>query len=465
MTRKLAGIVMAVAVLATASCKKESTKTQEVFYYSGPVTLEAAIGGQDFNLNFRTNCNWELQIPAEAGWIKANTTSGNGNGTAKAFTVLLTVEANSGKDAREASIKLAYGSRSFSKEIKVRQPSQSSMKGCTVTNITDDILFSTVPAGTSTSVQQGFDFNADKSMMYFSQVTSGYKNTISWTPRTAVTSSTTLATNKLTLLYYSHGNNIHYEKGTDGADYLWIANWGTRDSEGKYTNPQVLSRIKLVNGKTYRPADAEDSYYFGTKTVHASFDVENDHLAIYSQGDGYTMKIYKLSEVLATPLSDVQLQYSLTNGGTANGKTSPDPEYVGKPTIKAHDCRSLKPVASFTNNYTGTRGWQTYCIHGEKVYFFLFYKQTNPAANGMYYQSVIDVFDFKGNKLKGDILQPFADNLTDLIRYGFTDDATRYMENEGILVRDGILYLLYTAKNTAGFRRPVIFQFDASCLD
>lgn len=464
MTRKLAGIVMAVAVLATASCKKESTKTQEVFYYSGPVTLEAAIGGQDFNLNFRTNCNWELQIPAEAGWIKANTTSGNGNGTAKAFTVLLTVEANGGKEAREASLKICYGNKGLNKIIKVHQNSQSSMKGCNVTSITDDILFSTIPSGTSTSVQQGFDFNADMSMMYFSQVTSGYKNTISWTPRVAITGSTTLATNKLTLLYYSHGNNIHYEKAADG-DYLWLANWGTRDSEGKYTNPQVLSKIKLENGKTYRPADAAESYYFGTKTIHASFDVENDHIAIFSQGDNYTMRIYKLSEVLAAPVKDITLRYTLTNGGSENGKTSPDPEYKGTPTVKAHDCQSLTPVATFTNNYTTTRGWQTYCLHGDKVYFFLFTKPSNPAVTGMYYQSVIDVFDFKGNKVRGDILQPFADNMQDLNRYGFTDDATRYMENEGIIIRNGILYLLYTAKNTAGFRRPVIFQFDARCLD
>lgn len=447
------------------ACKKENQKVPEVLYYSGSTTLEAAIGGQSFNLSFRSNCNWELQLPSEAGWISANVLSGNGSGTTKVFNVLLNVDANEGKEAREASLKLVYGSKSFTKEIKVRQASQSSMKGCTVTSITDDILFSTIPAGTSSSVQQGFEFNADRSMMYFSQVTSGYKNTISWTPRTAITTTTTLAANKLTLLHYSHGNNIHYEKGSDGADYLWIANWGTRDSEGKYTNPQVLSKIKLVNGKTYRPADADESYYFGTKTIHASFDVENDHLAIYSQGDGYTMKIYKLSEVLATPVSDVQLQYSLTNGGTANGKTSPDPEYTGKPVVRAHDCRSLKPVASFVNNYTSTRGWQTYCLHGDKVYFFLFYKQTDPAPNGMYYQSVIDVFDFNGKKVRGDILQPFADNMGDLIRYGFTDDATRYMENEGILIRDGILYLLYTAKNTAGFRRPVIFQFDAKCLD
>ena len=82
----------------------------------------------------------------------------------------------------------------------------------------------------------------------------------------------------------------------------------------------------------------------------------------------------------------------------------------------------------------------------------------------MYYQSVIDIFDFKGQPVKTDIKQPFADNLDDLIRYGLTDADTKYMENEGILIRGGVLYLLYTAKNKDGFRRPVIFQLNPDSL-
>lgn len=328
------------------------------------------------------------------------------------------------------------------------------------TSITDDMYFSTCAAGTSTSVQQGFDFDVATNTMYYSQVTGGYRNTISWRTRVNLTTSTALAPNIMKLHYFSHGNNIHYEKAEDGS-YIWIGNYGTRDSEEKYTSPQTLARVKLVNGATVRNTETTENWFFGPKNIHASFDVENDQLAIFSQSDNYTVKIYRLSEVLAVPETTITLPNAITYGGGTE-KKSPDPEWSGKPVVKVHDCSKLKPLHSFTYRYTNYgRGWQTYCLHGGKVYFYLFY---STSSTGMAYQSVLDVFDLQGNRLAADIVQPFADNIDDLSRYNFTDVATKYMENEGILVRNDALYLLYTAKNAAGFRRPVIFQLDAKSI-
>lgn len=438
------------------SCKKATEDQPEVFYISEkdiPTSIDYI--GEKFTLSFQCNKQWNISCTEP--WVSAAISSGDGEGSTKYFRIPITVKANDSESSRDATLRIEYGSDGHFRDVAIHQGAKSSLKSCTVDSITDDILFSTAPAGTSTSVQQGFDFNEDFSTIYFSQVTAGYKNTISWTNR-AVTDSKALAQNTMILLHFSHGNNIHYEKAADG-EYLWLASWGTRDSEGKYTNPQTLARVKLAKGTTVRPQDVKDHYYFGTKTIHASFDEKNDQLAIYSQGDDYMMKVYKLSEVLATPVSTVTLKYELTNGGSENGKTSPDPEYKGKPTISAHDCSGLKPIAQFIYKYTTSYAWQTFTLHDGRIYFFLADKKMNPAPNGMYYQSVINVLDLQGNVLKSNIYQPFADNMPDLIRYGFTDDETKYMENEGIIIRDDMLYLLYTAKDKTGFRRPVIFRF------
>lgn len=339
------------------------------------------------------------------------------------------------------------------------------MKPCSVTSITDDMFFNTALAGTYTSVSQGFDFNDNKSLIFFSQVTSGYKNTIGWTRPVPITASNTVAPSRMTLLYFSHGNNIRYEKGKDGNDYIWIANYGTRDSEDKYTNPQILSRIRLAAGTTFRNTQATDNYYFGTKTLHAAFDVPNDRIAIFSQLDGYRLRIYRLSDVLSAPLEEVTLPETLTYGG-GTSKVAPDPEWTGKPTVLCHNCTKIQPLHTLIYNYPQAgRGWQTYTIADGRVYFFLFYKKS---TNGMTYQSVIDILDYNGNYIRKDVLQPFADNLADLEKYHLTDRDYRYMENEGIIIRDGVAYLLYAAKmknDGLEVRRPVVFQIDASSLE
>lgn len=450
-------ILLAAAVFAAVcACTEKATETEERFSFSGPGEINAPFKEYTATVSFRTNCAWKLEVPAEASdWISVNPASGDAASQVSMKRVAVRILANDGDGRRSAELVLTAGSK-HRRTITVNQSSKSDLKSVSETSISDDMFFSSVPAATSTAVQQGFEFTSDMSTMYFSQLNSSYKNRLSRTPRVAITTSTTLAAEKMDLYYFSHGNNIHLEEASDGNAYIWLANYGTRDSENKYGSPQILSRVKFVPGTVLRNTETTDNYWFNTKTLHASFDVENDRLAIL--GESYTMKIYRLSEVLAAPVRTITLPYSITCGGA----NSPDPEYVGQPEVVVHDCSGLTPVSTFSYNYKSNgRGWQTFCIHDGKVYFFLFYSNK---TNDMYYQSVIDIFNFKGQPVKTDIKQPFADNLDDLIRYGLTDADTKYMENEGILIRGGVLYLLYTAKNKDGFRRPVIFQLNPDSL-
>lgn len=437
---KLLLILVAMAAVSCSPDEKEVPQT-DVFRYHGKNALQLSPDVPS-KFSFETNLPWHIEVPGDVTWLDIDPESGDPKGETSSFEVSLVA---SGTGSMSTTIKLVIESSvsNKKKEIKV---SYSALPPCTVSYVTDDMIFSSHCAGRTSSVCQGFDFSADHSMMFYSQVTSGHRNTLSWGPREQL-STTTETYPYMTLYYFSHANNIHYEKGADGADYLWLGNYGTRNSENGYTSPQILSKVKLVKNAKVKNYQADDNYYFGIKNLHASFDVAHDQLAIYSGG---AVKVYRLSDVLKVPVTDVTLESELTYGGEG----APDAEYTGKPTIKAHDCRTLTPIYSFKYSYS-PKGWQTFCISGDRAYFFL---NNGDPVGGLAYRSVLEIVDFKGNVLKPNIFQPFADNIADLSRYGYTDDTAKYMENEGIIIRDGVMYMMYTAKNAAGIRRPVVFN-------
>lgn len=342
------------------------------------------------------------------------------------------------------------------------EPEPVKLKYCSTENrITDDMLFSSVCAGTTSSVSQGFDWYEPDDMMFFTQVSSNYKNTVGWTKRVAKVMSTATCRYKMVLKYFSHGNNFWIDKKGENY-YIWIANYGSRDpSDFKYRSAQILSRVKLVNGATVLNTDATDNYYFGTHNIHASLDRDNDLLAIL--GDNKQVKIYKFSEVLTAPVKDITLPYAITTGGdkASAGSETGDPEWTGKPKVTAHDCTKLTPRYTFTFNYSQAgfnRGWQTFCIKDGKAWFFNFDKSTSDSDNGIY-DSVIDIISYNGTVLKKGIYQQFCRDYDNMERLGFTDKTVHYFENEGIMIRDGVLYLMYTAKNKNGIRRPVVMRF------
>lgn len=439
-------LLLILCIAAVASCSPEENGTNipqgvDVFRYQGDESYQLSDGTPSI-IAFVTNCPWHIEKPSDAAWLDVDPESGNPSGASVRFEVKL---GTASTEQASTTLKLVIEGKlsTRTKDIKV---SYTTLKPCTVSNVTDDMIFSSHCAGRTTSVCQGFDFSADQSMMYYSQVTSGHRNTLSWGPREQL--STTKETYPyMTLYYFSHGNNIHYEKGADGADYLWIGNYGTRNSENTYTAPQILSKVKLVKNAKVKNSQADDNYYFGIRNLHASFDVAHDQLAIYSGG---VVNVYRLSEVLKVPVSNVTLEVELTYGGDG----APDAEYTGKPTILAHDCRGLAPTHSFKYSYS-PKGWQTFCIYGDRAYFFL---NNGDPVGGLAYRSVLEIIDFNGKKLRSNIFQPFADNIDDLSRYGYTDNTAKYMENEGIIIRDNVMYMMYTAKDAEGTRRPVVFN-------
>lgn len=459
------------SILLSVSCGKSSgddpdpgpdpVTDEEMFEFKGSVSRDTSwYGGSDMKLEFTTDCAWRVQTSEGSAWLSSDKTFGRKPEGKTDYTLSLTVKQNKSSKERKASVTIMYGTHSKAVKVTVVQ---SGMPVISTSSITEDMFFSTCCARTTTAVQQGFDFDPEDDMVFFSQVNSAYRNYISWRNRVRLTTSGDKATNSMTLMYFSHGNNIYIDKDSNGDRYVWIANHGSRsDDDGKYRNGQVMSRIKLKSGETLRSFDTEENYYFGTHNIHASFDPDNDRMALYSLSpeDDYNLSIYKLSDVLAAPEKTVTLKYEIVRGGM----TSPDAEWRGKPVVRVHDCRDLKPLHSFRYKYTEYgRSWQTVCLSGNRVYFFLLYQKPK---NGRSYQTVMDILDLDGNIIRQDVLFPFSDNINDLAKFGYSDNDTTYLENEVMLIKNGIAYFSFSTQNNKDeIRRPLVFNFALDSLE
>ena len=433
---------------------------EEIFEILGEKTLNTSWQGKEVTLTFKTNVPWTLRTDAGSSWISYSSSGAKPTGTEQ-YSVKLTPRENHSAKTRSASLILSYGAETKVVHIYVNQ---SGMPVCTASKVTEDMFFSTCCAYTTTAVQQGFDYDPSDDMVYFSQVNNAYRVYVSWRPRERLTKSTEKAPYHIQLDYFSHGNNIYVEKDKSGNKYVWIANHGSKsESDGKYRYGQVMSRVKLEDGKIVKSWETTDNYYFGTHNIHASIDYDHDRFLLYSLSveDNYTVAIYKLSDVLSAPQKTVELKYEIVRGGEAK---SGDKEWRGKPMVDVHDCRNLTPISKFSYKYSQyNRGWQTVCLYGDRVYFFLLY---GTPQNGRSYQTVLDVFDLKGNVIKSGIDMPFSDDIQGLMKYGYATKQDMYLENEVFLIKNGVLYLSFSTQgNSDEIRRPLVFNFAADWLD
>ena len=277
------------------------------------------------------------------------------------------------------------------------QTDEPGLHKCSETEITDDMIFSSCCSRTTTSVQQGFDYDPVDNTLYFSQLNRWYRNIISWTTP-AVTLSTDVAPKYMGLSCFSHGNNFIIERTASGEKYVWAPNFGSR-GDGSYGNPWIVSRFPLretsgVKGDILN-TDPDDNYYFGVSPCWPAIDFENDLIAICAIKKTY---VYRLSQLLALPRTKVTLPKAITYGGiiTSTGSTSTYdsgiPEFTGKPEILARDATTIKPLLEFDTSYS-QRGlhWQTFCIGGGKAYFLRM--GDVPEGSVIKHDSYIEVYD------------------------------------------------------------------------
>lgn len=449
----------AVLCASLVSCSEEGKDGPVVypsltFNTSTDITLPASESSTRITL--RCNVAWEIVIPSSEGWLKVDPSSGDGKGKSTSFNVILTAEPLSG-DARSATLEVKYGDKS--KTIKV---SQSALPICTQFDIPDNMIFSTTLGRNSTNVAQGFDYDPDDDIVYITQKYGTYRNHIGWQKRETA-SSTTVAPNYMTLSCFSHGNNISIQKTADGKKYVWAPNYGTRQDDGSYDKPKIVSRFPLESGKTLVNTSTTENYYFGLNVTWPAFDFKNDLMAVCDYSYFY---IYRISEIMALPVEDVKLDFSITYGGSSPVNTG-IAEWTGVPVVKARDCRKAKMVykVPFTYKNRGLH-WQTYCI--DNGWIFAILQADTQEAPKIIHDTYVEAYKMDGTDNKYKIRQEYMQNRDRIVEFGWNEKDYFYCEPEGIKVYDGIMLTMYTLKGQKDpylIRRPVIFRMASPVAD
>ena len=348
------------------------------------------------------------------------------------------------------------------------EPVSTTLHKCSEKKIVDEMIFSSACSRTLTSVQQGFDYDPVDNTLYFSQLNRWYRNLISWT-KPEVTQSTTIAPHYMGLSCFSHGNNFIFERTENGQKFIWAPNFGTR-GDGSYTAPWIVSRIPLREtfnlDDDIKNTETEDNYYFGVSPCWPAIDFENDLIAICTYKKVY---LYKLSEVMALPKTNVTIPTTITYGGIITSSSSTAtydsliPEFVGSPVVFAHDASKLTPIIVFDSTYS-KRGlhWQTFCIGNGKAYFLN--QGDVPASSVIKHDAFIEVYDLKtGQLIKQKVRQEYIQDINGLASRGFVESDYCYVEPEGIKVVGETMYVLYTCRGNKNIttRRPVIFKLSS----
>ena len=452
--RILKSMAMIAAAVLVCGCGKEEVKEEKNL----PVMSLKSKNGFNFKasspgpqtLTFRTNCEWTIEVPSDAAWVKVEPRSGKPVEEFEDFDVSISVTPPEDGKEKTATLAIRYGN--LSKKVTV---TYTALSPCSQFEITDDMLFSTTLGKNSTNVPQGFDYDPDEDIIYITQKYGTYRNHIGWQKRETAFSTATAA-DYMTLSCFSHGNNIAIEKTKSGAKYVWAPNYGTRQDDGSYDKPHVVSRFPLESKKTILNTDTVENYYFGLSTTWPAFDFDEDLMAVCDYKKFY---IYRISELQALPVEDVKLDFTITYGGSTPVDTK-RAEWTGVPVIKARDCRKVKPLYTVTFDY-GNRGlhWQSYCIDNGWIYAIL--QADTKSAPEIIFDTYVEAYKMDGSKNVYKIRQEYMQNRDAILKYDCNEKDYFYCEPEGIKVMGDTMLMMYALRGQAtnhAIRRPVIFK-------
>ena len=455
-------IILVILAPALFSCSVKESSTA-VMKYAGDTDID--FPGQTPSARkivFMTDSRWRIELGDGASWLQANPDNGGADGKLETFIVTLSPEPNVSPQRRECGLKIVYGGNQ-SLTLNISQKGVSPLAPCTQYEITGDMIFSSACSYYKSTVQQSFGYDAVGGDVYFVQRAHLYKNVISWTSP-EFPAGDEIAKHHMDLCCFSHGNNVVFENTTGNEIYVWAPNFGSRESDGYYGNPNVVSRFKLEEGSSIYNTDPGDNYYFGICPCWPAIDFKDGLFAIC---DCHNVYVYSLSELQTLPKTSVTLEKKITYGGiSSNGKSTYDSglkEYTGFPTITAHDCRTVAPLRKFAIDYR-SRGlhWQTFCIANGRAYFLL---QADPDEAGpIVYDTYVEVYDLKtGVLLFPKVRQEYMQNKQRLVELGFVEENYCYAEPEGIDVVADTMYIMYTCRGKEAIttRRPVVFKLSA----
>lgn len=294
------------------------------------------------------------------------------------------------------------------------------------------------------SVMQSWDFFDD--YMYVCQISGGI-HSLSFTRKPVLTATPQAY---MHLKYFGHGDNCFVERCSDG-DYLWVPNYGTLESgqTDRYTDSQVLSRVRFQNARTMLPEDSDDNYIMpGARRIIAAYDEDNGNIGIWfrdAAGKAW-FYIYNLEKLKEAPSEDIRLSFD---------RRYASPVVTDRPVVRARDLSKLPPLMKFAMPLNNVP--QGYDFHHGKIWFFQGdgAESDEVAAGTNANWARVSLIDMAPKVLeRADV--PWVADLSLLDSEGITNLG--YFEPEGIKVKDGVLYLGFASKD-AGSSPPRRINF------
>lgn len=258
----------------------------------------------------------------------------------------------------------------------------------------------------------------------------------------------TKPTDCMVLEYFGHGTNMAVEE-TNGDTYIWMGGHGNKGSDGNYGGSQTVCRIKFEAGKQVQLAGGDVFHYNGARNIHPAVNTAKDLLGIqYSKTvSGVNSRffvVYRLSEAMKLPLSDVKLEL-LKYGGDNSSSTVP--ETSAELTIQARELAQLRPLYKFavSDGHGGAVGefsFQGYDIDEQFVYYYEGIGNGNKIdIPSKAYVSVLD----KNGQLSARKEVNAISDVEKLNELGLADRG--YMEAEGIKIKGDVMYLGFASRN------------------
>ena len=347
------------------------------------------------------------------------------------------------------------------KKEKITDPRLLTVQKMTKMTKESQFLTKGVALKTGHRATQGFAISADESTMWFSQPGSFGKNEPGLTKvhENYIVRRKDGKRETMTLRYFGNANSLAVEHGEDGKDYMWIGSNGTK-WKGSYSRTRTVSRFPFeANGEINDGFAGENYYMGGERYCYPAVNVEADILGIVTQKAGaVTVNLYSLSEARAMPDTDIKLKTQY------KGEMVGEAEQTVVRTIKGKDMTTAETLSSFTipkpdsengnpakdPNFYTFRAWD---VDKDYVYFVEGKHNKGSMKNGPSV-AFITVFDHAGRVVmpKSRIQCVFDQYLLESL--GITPAG--YADIAGIKVVGSNIYVMFSVKNSKGFRSVVV---------
>ena len=310
---------------------------------------------------------------------------------------------------------------------------------------------------------QGFAITADEQAMYFSQpgVIANNKPGLTKVHENYVIRRKNGKREYMTLRYFGSANSLAFETDQDGNEFVWVGSNGTNNKKHKaYGYTRTISRIPFEPGKEYNDGYAGETFYMGgAYYCWPAVNAKDDVLGVATQkGGAVTINLYSLNEARA--LDDTEIKIKTVYKGEVIGDT----EQTVVRTIKAKDLTTLEANSTIVIpkadketadpakavNYYSFRAWD---VDKDYVYF-VEGKHNNGSMKNGESKAFITVYDHAGRIVlpKRRIQCIFDQYLLESLQI----TPAGYADVAGIKVIDGKIYIMFSVKNSKGFRTVVV---------